>query len=461
MLTALAVTAGVAVIVWALRGWRRGDAPGRFTMRVHAAGSHVVLGTSADSGDAPDLAALAVDVIDDGDHVVAIPADTVLRVRAFAGATRTRRNGRYTFEIPRDVRFWILDAPSWLDCTATSDPERRALPRRAGGYDITTRLPPSPQVNADGTIDTMSADLWMPLWMHGMHGPDDWLLGARPDERAQIVVCTFTGDAVGSTVFQLVDALWLQTCARALAGVPIVVGRARVIAGQPNRWETFERVRRLKPGATIVWGEATDGLVAHVRGDGDDHAFEVRGDLRELRSAIVAAFAARGIAPRSEPPCRVPSPIAAAHDARVAMLYDRLFALILAHPSNAGLPVPDRVTQRDTVRAAHALARELPDSDVAQLVWIVAAIYARACGGLDAELRDEVLAFIRTRTDDADPLRRLAPAILDRLGAKTEAAELCQRDLAAIGAGYRGELSPAHAAYRTWLDKVLAAATAP
>jgi len=494
MLTILAIGGGVLLVAWlALR--RRPATSGeasearRFVLRVDPPpGKPIRLGTSVEVGEPssePTLIADEVALHDDADQVVIIPAGQLLHVRAFEGAVRepleavTTAAGtgrRYSFEIAPGRKLWILDAPGWRGCLGTTDPARRRLPPRAEGYEITTRLPPEPALDAEGKISVTMGNLTMPLWMHGLEGPEDWLLGARATGEPTVAIAAFTDPHqdtrdstghVGSVCFQLLDAVWLDTTARATAGLPIVVSRARVFTSEPLRdWDDLASWRQqFAAGTSFIWGAARreldhDGFDVRLR-SGDDEV-EVDGPLPALRRRIVELLETRGVArARSAAPavCAQIAPLPVELDGAYAVVADLLFLLMMGHPRNQALPAQDPATQRSIVDLAKDLAEAAPASAIALLTWIVAAIYAHDGGGLSLEQRAAVIAFVRARSGEDDPIHRLAPAIYYRLGETGEAAAACRAALAWCAAradAYRGTLEADAAAYRTWVEAVLA-----
>ena len=493
MLTILAIGGGVLLVAWL--ALRRRPAPSgqaseakRFVLRVDAPpGESVRLGTSVEVGEPssePTLIADEVALHDDAEQVVIIPAGQLLHVRAFEGAVRepleavTTAAGtgrRYSFEIASGCKLWILDAPGWLGCLGTPDPARRRLPPRAEGYEITTRLPPRPERDAEETLTVTMANLTMPLWMHGLEGPEDWLLGARATGEPTVAIAAFTDPhqstrsstgSVGSVCFQLLDAVWLDTTARATAGVPIVVSRARIFTPEPLGWDAFASWRQqFTAGTSFIWGAARreldhDGFDARLRSG--DAEVQLDGPLPALRRRIVELLETRGAAragSAAHAVCARIAPLPVELDGAYAVVTDLVFLLVMGTPANQGLPTQAPAAQRSVVDLAKDLAEAAPASAIALLTWIVAAIYAHDSGGLSLEQRAAVIAFVRARSGEDDPIHRLAPAIYFRLGETGEAAGACRAALAwctARADAYRGTLDADVAAYRTWVEQVLA-----
>jgi hypothetical protein len=493
MLTILAIGGGVLLVTWLALKRRPATSDTaseakRFVLRVGAPpGKSVRLGTSVEVGEPssePTLIADEVALHDDAEQVVIIPAGQVLHVRELEGAVRepleavTTAAGtgrRYSFEIAHGCKLWILDAPGWRGCLGTTDPSRRRLPPRAEGYEITTRPPPVPDPDAKGTLTVTMANLTMPLWMHGLEGPEDWLLGARATDKPTVAIATFTdphqdtrsstGD-VGSVCFQLLDAVWLDTTARATAGLPMVISRARIFTPEPLGWDELASWRQqFTAGTSFIWGAARreldhDGFDVRLRSG--DAEVELAGPLPALRRQIVELLETRGAA-RAESTARAVcariTPLPVELDGAYAVVTDLVFLLLMSNPKNQALPAQDSATQRRIVDLAKDLAEAAPASAIALLTWIVAAIYAHDGGGLSLEQRSAVIAFVRARSGEDDPIHRLAPAIYYRLGETGEAAAACRAALAwctARADAYRGTLDADVAAYRTWVEQVLA-----
>ncbi len=468
----------------------------RFVLRVQVVSpddAPVCIGTSVETEELPSSAPVLVSVeatlIDDADNRITLPAGTKLVVRAFEGARRLQQEvvttlagtgRRFTFHVAPTQRFWILDAPNWQGCHGTTDPTRRTLPERPEGYEVTTRDPPAPVRDEDGAINVTMADITMPLWMHGLEGPDEWLLGARPAaEHPHVAVAAFSNPhsktaettnrdrQVDGAAFLFQDDVWLRSSGRATVGVPIAIKHARVSATHPlATWDHFEGWTAKSPPSTVfVWGAAradieVDGYDVRLRSGADVTEAIVQGGIDKARADVLATLVARGAV---EPRAPAVEPLPTEIESGYLAVCDHLILLILMHPNNQALPMHPPKIQREIVDLAKDLADAAPTSPVAILTWTAAAIYAYGCGGLDAERRAAVLAFVRARTEfpEDDAVRRVTPAILLRLGEAGEAAAACEMALAreSLDVGYR-DAPAAQIAYRGWLEKVLAKARA-
>lgn len=119
--------------------WIRWRQP-RYTLRVRArgqAGTHVVLG-KIEEGSPIRVRSAALDLLDEMDRAVLLPAEQLLEIEAFEGALRDD-GGLY--RIPADERFWVLDAPGGPDVPADAA-GRLHVPGAAKPYAVTTEARP-------------------------------------------------------------------------------------------------------------------------------------------------------------------------------------------------------------------------------------------------------------------------------------------------------------------------------
>jgi len=564
----LPLAAPLALVLWSVRlerkvleGWiriasqtRREGA--RYVLRVRVAGpNRIDLGSSVESksGDdsefpssSPELTSHEVKLVDDSDRTLILPKGTRLEVHRFEGAHRvmteaitssTGTKQRFSFEVDPDKPFWIRDAPSWLDCAQTSDPEVRTIPAREGGYRVDTtgpQKPVDPEIMVDrlrwpivaaillialylvplsierGTVKTIFwigvalvtvrlvwrwfdvvdvpddagssllrsnddptavsvtiGDLTIPLWAHGLESPERWLFGKKRAGDVHVAILALSDpegsreknprdSVVGSASFHLSDHVWTRSDACATVGVPLIVGSARVNATERDK--SFEALhpwlRNFKERVHVVWGQAKadlehDGYALRMRSTEAPSAEKrVEGTLPMLSDRLLKALELESIVHVREPRKGFAPLTGPALDAYLVVC-DLMLLLVLMSPNNQAVPRLDDEWQRGVVGLGEDLANLAKDSTIAQLVWITSAIYAHDAGGLDAAMRDKVLAFVRKRTDRDDALYELAPAIFYRLGEKEEAIRACDERLAQ---GATDE-------YRQWLTDVRASAS--
>ena len=318
----------------------------------------------------------------------------------------------------------------------------------------------------------MICHITSPLWVVGT-GAEGWLFAPRASAEPMVAIGNIDGPRVvgrdatdlRNVGFQLLDAVWLETTANALVGIPITETRLRRYSTWRFSWEQHTPWRAALPAdVTLVTGFAVanveNGIDLHVRSATDPADTVLQGPLRSVRAALLDRLVAKGIKRVADRGtlCNRVSDVPPVHSAAYAAVCEGLQLLVLAGIELiAPRPEPE---QRAAVALAGDLARAAASSDVAQLAWFATATRAHEAGGLARDQRKAVLASLRARTAHDDPIRRLAPGFYRRLGEVDTARTLARAALAELGAPeddpYRASpADPARDRYRAWLQGVI------
>jgi hypothetical protein len=398
------------------------------------------------------------------DRRLHIPAGARLQVRAFTGAVRrildhvTTAHGtvaRVSFDVPRGVSFWILDAPAWAQLREAADGGRGL--RGLGPWEITTRLRPIPGGNAVTHV-TMH-ELSGPPWLFGLDGADEWL-APRIADAPEVVLLDLSDpsappgyvprdDQVAGTMPALAAALWLRTGVRTRFVVPYVPGRGRLVTRKRAPWHPDELAELQKGGAALIHGAAEPdlddtGATVTVRIGGALQGPALTAPLGRLIDDVAAELAARGIAQ----PCARDASMAMPRDldGHARVLADLVRITMMTPQVRA---VPRRPIGGAAVSAAARLAAAEPGCIPAKLTWISTALAAHAIDDLPTADRDAVLAAVAAATSADDPLYLLAPRVLHGLG-QLDAATAAREARKTLGTGaYRDPDG-----YAKWLDRV-------
>jgi hypothetical protein len=471
--------AGTLVAGSALRRWWRRTRHARY-QREHERFAHYVypeagelrIGTTLEpAGAAPDHEPLVT--VDDGftvrsspDRRLHIPAGARLQVRAFTGARRrvldhlTTPDGtvaRVSFDVPREVCFWILDAPAWAALRET-DEGARGL-RGVGPWEITTRLRPISDGPAGSTQVTIHP-IHGAAWLYGLDGADAWLVPRAPDAK-EIVLLDLSDpstsrqyeardDQVAGIMPCVAACLWLRTGLRVRHLVSYVPGRGKLVNRTRSPWPAGQLAELQRGASALLHGAAEPdleetGATVMLRTGGTEPSRTFTAPLTGLVDAVTAELATRGIAtPMARPPAFAPPRDLEGH----ARVLADLVRIALMSPVVRGTP---RVAiGRRSVTLAARLAAADPGNAPAQLAWVAACLAAHAIDDLAPEARDALLAAVAAARSADDPLYLLAPRILAGLGqldAALAARDARRRDLPT--GGYRDA-----DAYERWLDRI-------
>lgn len=469
--SAVAVAAGAAGLQW----WRRRREVAdqrehdRFSHYVYPEVDELRIGTTAEpAGAPPDHEPLvtvenAFTVRIAPDRRLHIPAGARLAVRAFTGARRrildhvTTPHGtvaRVSFDVPRGVSFWILDAPTWAQLREAADGGRGL--RGLGPWEITTRLRPIPGGNAVTHV-TMH-QLSGPAWLFGLDHAEDWIAPRVPDA-AEVVLLDLSDpsappgyvprdDQVAGTMPALAAALWLRTGVRVRFVVPYVPGRGRLVTRKRAPWHQEELGELQRGGAALIHGAAEPdledvGATVTVR-IGGAQGNAITAPLAKLIDAVAAELDARGIATpvARDPALAMPREL----DGHARVLADLVRMTMMTPAVRA---VPRRPIGTAAVASAARLAEAEPDNLPAQLAWISTALAAHAIDDLPTAERDAVLRAVNTAAGADNLLYLLAPRILHGLG-QLDAATAARDARRTLGAcAYRDP-----DVYARWLERV-------
>jgi len=307
-----------------------------------------------------------------------------------------------------------------------------------------------------------------PMWTYRLRDLEQWFLPPRSSPGRAIVVdvvdphspsdeVTERDDRVGAAALALADELWVRTDLRAIAAVPVVVGRARL--HRTNEVPSYDAhqsiLGQFDEGPTVlVWGAAEadlgrDGYVLRVRAAAGPHTEEqeLRGPLPALADQLVRWLSERGFCRAIEPPAHLRLPAA---DVPYCLALDRVFLQSLMHPRNRALPPLPAQWHEESLALAEQAVAGAPDSTRAHLARLVCAIYALEAGVLPAEDRELLLGRVRAASDPTDPLHRVAPMLLERLGCLEEGRALAEELRRTAGGPYRDDAG----SYAAWLGRI-------
>jgi hypothetical protein len=397
-----------------------------------------------------------------------IPAGARLAVREFAGAHRrvlehiTTPHGavaRVSFDVPRAVSFWLLDAPSWAQLRATPDGVRGL--RGVGPWEITTRAQPIARDDADTATQVAMHQLVGPAWLYGLDGADAWLAPPADDAREVAVLAlsdpsapadyTPRDDVVAGTMPCIAAALWLATGARVRLITPYIPGRGRLVSRKRDPWHADELAEIQRGSAALIHGaaEPDGGATVTVRIGGAASDRTITAPTAALVDELAGVLAARRlvVAATPLPGRRAAGVLPRDLDGHVRVMAD-LVQLILMSPQVRA--IPRRAIGAAAVQTAARLAAAEPDCLPARLAWIATALAAHAQDELADADRAAVLDAVDAAAGPEDALYLLAPRILHGLG-RTDAAR-ASRDArrTTIGAGSYRDAD----GYARWLDRV-------
>lgn len=470
--SAAAVAAGTAGLRW----WRvRRDAADqrehdRYSHYVYPETEQLRIGTTLEpAGAAPDHEPTVT--VEEGftvrsapDRRLHIPAGARLAVRAFTGARRrildhvTTEHGtvaRVSFDVPRSVSFWILDAASWPQLRESPDGGRGL--RGVGPWEITTRVRPIPRGNAV-THATMH-QLTGPAWLFGLDHADEWLAPRAPDAKEVVLIDLSDpsappgyaprDDQVGGTMPCLAAALWLRTGVRVRFVVPYVPGRGWLVTRKRAPWHEDELAELQRGSAALLHGAAEPdlddaGATVTVRLGGARQGPAVTAPLGRLVDEIAAVLAARGITEPMARPAGMTLPRDLEGHARV--LADLVRMTMMTPMVRA---VPRRAIGTAAVATAARLAAAEPASLPAVLAWISTALAAHAIDDLGTRQRDAVVAAVTAAAGLDNPLYLLAPRILHGLGQLDAATAAREARRSLVSGAYRDPDG-----YGRWLDRI-------
>jgi hypothetical protein len=314
----------------------------------------------------------------------------------------------------------------------------------------------------------------MPLWVCGLQSPERWLFAARTQVDHTLVLGGVGGPLahlsldIPSAMFSLLDSLWLHSTANAVALIPVRDNEHWVVWSDWLSWPVYVGDEKPPSNITLVSGFAPAhgeaGFELRIRAAGDAADQLLAGSLASLKRGLVDALAPRGFQRAARPAapsmlCRLPRELPDVQRSAYADVCSRLMRFLASNRNNKFMNPMSAGDQRAAVGIARDVAAASADSDIAQLCWLVAAVYAHKAGGLARDQRRAALAAIRDATAVDDPVHRLAPAILHGLGEVTAARSEARAALAALGDvatdPYRGGADAAISEYRAWLLRVL------
>lgn len=469
--TAVAVAAGAA----GLRYWRaRRELADqrehdRFSHYVYSEVDELRIGTTAEPAGAPPdheplvtvEAAFTVRIAPD--RRLHIPAGARLQVRAFTGARRrildhvTTAHGtvaRVSFDVPRSVSFWILDAPTWAQLREAADGGRGL--RGRGPWEITTRLRPIPGGNAVTHV-TMH-QLSGPAWLYGLDRAEDWIMPRAADAH-EVVLLDLSDpsappgyvprdDQVAGTMPCLAAALWLRTGVRVRCVVPYVPGRGRLVTRKRAPWHQEELAELQRGGAALIHGAAEPdlddvGATVTIRIGGAQKP-AITAPLARLIDEVAAELDGAGLAQpvARDPAFAMPRDL----DGHARVLADLVRMTMMTPAVRA---VPRRPIGAQAVATAAQLAADEPGNLPAQLAWISTALAAHAIDDLPTSERDAVVRAVDAAGGPDELLYLLAPRILHGLGLLDAASASRNTRMTLATGAYRDP-----DVYSRWLERV-------
>lgn len=525
-----AVPAALTAAAWGIEQARRGrlgpwlqHEHDRYRLRVRIPGAKGEPASVGHGPDATSVESVEVDLVDDFDRRVHLPAGRRLDLSKLAGAQQRDR----TWRVPAGEPFWILDAPPAHRIERDPSTALAPIPAHSSPHILTSEAPPLPtdlrqrvgrarevavvggvalglagapllgtgQALAFGVLATLGA-AWVgwrasvlartprlpagveikpgiyttgmlftsPIWAGGTDGAAEWLCRSELRGAAPVTVLDMTtprsppgvdpeDERAGLIAVELAEAITMHTDVRAAARCEAVRGRARVFSTHTRSWTEVRGTLEDESGLAI-WGEVdvrAGEVTLHLRSGVDGSEERVlKATIAEVIPRAIDLLVELGVARRVEPPAWFGNLPEAAREAYESLL-DRA---ILTQMRTSGILTRDQDGDVATlVEDARALAQAHPNLRQLALLWLNLAGQADQTGQLPDAQREAVSVALRDASSPDDPVARLAPLWLERLGWKAEAAVRCRRLAKATQVG-GGAYREGPDAYGTWLRRI-------